>query len=81
MEEAPRAQSPDNQPQLQQNIEGESHKNMGGNIVYGTVLQQHEARMARIEDTVRRNREVLERDLTATSFWIMALFIYFFIFM
>ena len=30
------------------------------------VLQQSEARMARIEDTVRRNREVLESALSAT---------------
>ena len=76
MEQTPPAgQAPDVQPQLQQNIEGESHKVMGGNIFNGpAVLQQSEARMFRVENTVRRNREVLERDLTATRRWMMALF-------
>ena len=52
MEEAPRAQSPDNQPQLQQNIGGQGHKVMGGIDIYGpAVLQQSEVSMVRIEDT------------------------------
>ena len=73
MEQTPPAgQAPDVQPQLQQNIEGESHKVMGGNIFNGpAVLQQSEARMFRVENTVRRNREVLERALL----WMMALLI------
>ena len=45
---------------------------MGGNIFNGpAVLQQSEARMFRVENTVRRNREVLERALL----WMMALLI------